>query len=150
MQRLADPRPAGAGLLAFTMDAAGVAYLVQQRGPAARSHQGLWELTAGGVLEPGEDALDGALRKHWLEMGEPPELLVTASVTWLRARGSGSPSRRHTAFLARAARRYQPQPPDPGVVSNWQWASLEEAMRLPLHPSFAVELAELSAAAERS
>jgi 8-oxo-dGTP pyrophosphatase MutT (NUDIX family) len=150
MQRLADPRPAGAGLLVFAVAGAGPRYLLTQRGPAARDHQGDWDLTAGGHLEPGEDELDGALREHREELGEPPELLVIASRTWLRGRGSAHAARRYTAFLARAAVQYLPARPDPAMVAAWGWMSLEDAMRLPLCPPFAIELAELAWHAEEA
>ena len=76
-------------------------------------------------------------------MGEPPELLVTRSVTWLRVPGDGRTARRFTVFLARAAAEYQPVP-DPGAVAAWAWLTRGEAGRLsPLHPSFAAGLAGL-------
>lgn len=136
-----DSRSAGAGLLVT----AGDRYLVQQRGPGARSHQGCWEITAGGVLAAGEDPLDGALRKHYAEMGEPPELLVTASVSWLRPPGSPHVSRRYTAFLAVASQEYEPVPPLAAVVSGWAWLTEREIRQLhPVHPCFAVEFAALA------
>jgi 8-oxo-dGTP pyrophosphatase MutT (NUDIX family) len=140
---LRDSRPVGAGLLVTADDR----YLVQQRGPRVRRHPGCWEITAGGLLRDGEDALDGALRKHCEEMGEPPELLVIASVTWLRVPGSPHDSRQYTAFLARAAARYEPAPAADRVAA-WAWLPRSDVEQLqPLHPNFAVEFAALLARA---
>jgi 8-oxo-dGTP pyrophosphatase MutT (NUDIX family) len=134
-----DTRPCGAGILVFTGDR----YLLQQRGPASRSHQGCWDVTAGGGLSNGEDELDGALREYREEMGAAPELLVTRSVTWVRPLGSAHTGRRYTVFLAWVAGEYEPCPPDKGIVSAWAWVTRSEIEKLPLHPSVAPELAAL-------
>lgn len=136
---LHDSRPVGAGLLVLARDK----YLIQQRGLHVRYYPGCWEITAGGMLHDGEDALDGALRKYREEMGEPPELLVVASVTWLRKPGSPHGCRQYTAFLARGATQYEPVHA-PDRVAAWAWLSRGEVEQLqPLHPSFAAEFAAL-------
>lgn len=128
-----------AGLLLVRRSPAGEATAVVLQHRAAWSDQGgTWALP-GGALQPGESAVDGALREAHEEAGVPPESVgvrgehLLDHVDW-----------RYTTVIADELVRVDPIATD-AESDEVRWVPLDEVTARPLHPAFAAAWPELLA-----
>ena len=116
--------------------------LIQQRGTAARSHPGTWELSAGGSVEPPETPLQAAFREAREELGPLPVLIVVnPGVQVLHT----MPTKAHIyhVFEAWSENEFRPRIPNPDIVSGWAWTL--DPLEYNLMPAVEDELRALDA-----
>ena len=120
-----------AGLLLVRRDRARVATDVVLQHRAAWSDQGgTWALP-GGALQPGESAVDGALREAHEEAGVPPEAVGIRGRHVL-----AHPDWSYTTVLADELVRVDPVATDAESLEV-RWVGLDDVAALRLHPAFA-------------
>jgi 8-oxo-dGTP pyrophosphatase MutT (NUDIX family) len=120
-----------AGLLVVRRSPTGAATDVVLQHRATWSDEGgTWALP-GGALQPGETAVDGALREAHEEAGIPREAVGV--------RGShvlAHPDWSYTTVIADELVHVDPMPTDAESIAV-EWVRVDDVAGLPLHPAFA-------------
>ncbi|MBU9763697.1 NUDIX domain-containing protein [Mycobacterium sp. TNTM28] len=118
---------ASAGVLVRSVDGRGI--YVHRRSDTKAVFAGMHDCLAGGVVDPGESALQAATRELSEELGIGAVALTPLAAAAWDGQWAGKPMRCHLfAFEARwdGAIRHQPEE----VVDGWWWTDAELAAHL--------------------